>query len=65
MMIDARAARLSYLARNHAWRRQATALLRHVDLIHLPDHARATLRREAEAADRQADMWLEGAIEAG
>ena len=62
--MDAQAQRLSCLASNHAWRRQATNLRKHAELTHLPAEACATLRREAEAADRQADMWLHGAIEA-
>jgi hypothetical protein len=62
-MIDTRAARLSCLASNHLWRRQATVPRQHAEQRHLAGEVRATLRREAEAADRQADMWLEGAIE--
>ncbi len=62
--MDAQAQRLSCLASNRAWRRQAANLRHYAELTHLPAEARATLRREAEAADRQADMWLDGAIEA-
>ena len=62
--MDAQAQRLSCLNSNSAWRRQAANLRQHAELTHLPAAARATLRREAEAADRQADMWLDGAIEA-
>ena len=62
-MSDTRATRLSCLASNHAWRRQAAALRRHAEQSRLAGDVRAILRREAEAADRQADMWLEGAIE--
>jgi hypothetical protein len=62
-MTDERAARLSCLASNHAWRRQAAALLHHAGQSHLADDVRATLQREAEAADRRADIWLESAIE--
>jgi hypothetical protein len=63
-MSDERAARLSCLASNHAWRRHAALLRHHAGQPRLADDVRATLRREAEAADRQADMWLEVAIEA-
>ena len=62
--MDAQAQRLSCLTSNSAWRRQAANLRQHAELTHLPAEARATLHREAEAADRQADMWLDGAIEA-
>ena len=62
-MSDTRAARLTCLASNRLWRRQATVLRHHAEQRHLAGEVRATLRREAEAADRQADMWLEGAIE--
>lgn len=61
--MDAEAERHSCLASNHAWRRQATSLRRHAELSRLPSETRAALQREAEAAERQADMWLRGAIE--
>lgn len=56
-------AQASCLARNGDWRREATHLRSLVDQAHLPPEARATLRREAEAADRQAGWWLHAAIE--
>ena len=62
-MTDERAARLSCLASNHAWRRQAAALLHHAGQSYLANDVRASLQREAEAADRRADIWLESAIE--
>jgi hypothetical protein len=62
-MSDERAAWLSCLTNNHAWRRQAAALLRQAGQSHLADEVRSVLQREAEAAGRQADIWLEGAIE--
>ena len=62
-MSDTRATRLSCLASNHAWRRHAAALRHHAGQSRLAGDVRAVLQREAEAADRQADMWLEGAIE--
>lgn len=54
----------SYLPSSAAWRREAAALRDHATLPHLSAEARQTLLREAEAADRQADWWLAGAIEA-
>ena len=55
----------SCLASNAAWRRQARRLREHAAQPHLTDQQRAVLLREADAADRQADMWLNGAIEPG
>lgn len=56
-------ARQSCLARNAAWRRDA----RHLRAMSLretiPADSALRLRREAEAADRQADWWLRAAIE--
>jgi len=52
------------LASNTAWRREAAALRDHAALSHLSPDPRQALLREAEAADRQADWWLTGAIEA-
>jgi hypothetical protein len=54
----------SCLESNNAWRRQACHLREHATRPHLTDRQRAVLSREADAADRQADMWLNGAIEA-
>ncbi len=60
----------SCLASNTAWRRQARHLREHATSFacsvaqpRLTDQQRAILLREADAADRQADMWLNGAIE--
>ena len=50
--MDAQAQRLSCRTSNSAWRRQAANLRQHAELTHLPAEARATLHREAEAADR-------------
>ncbi len=63
-MLDTRTVVRSCLLSNAAWRRQAGHLRWHAELPHLDEQQRARLLREAEAADRQADMWLEGAIEA-
>ncbi len=64
MMTDPAFARRSCLASNAAWRRQATILRRHAALAILSVEVRETLLRQADAADRQADWWLQGAIEA-
>ncbi len=63
-MSDPAFARRSCLANNAAWRRQATNLRCHAAQAHLAADVRDALHLEAEAADRQADWWLEGAIEA-
>jgi hypothetical protein len=63
-MPDARATPQSCLRSNAAWRRQAANLRTHAALTHLTDQQRATLLGEAEAAERQVDMWLAGTIEA-
>jgi hypothetical protein len=62
-MSDAGIARQSCLASNAAWRRQASHLRQHAAIPHLTEQQGLCLLREAEAADRQADMWLAGAIE--
>ncbi len=41
------------------WRRDAEHLRDNADASHLTTGQRAMLLREAEAADRQADWWLE------
>lgn len=63
-MNDNQAARRSCVASNHSWRLQAAALRQHAQKPHLADDRQATLLREAEAADHQADFWLAGAMEA-
>ena len=63
-MTDVMTAVRSCLRSNNAWRQQATALRAHAELTHLNESQRARLQWEAAAADRQADMWLTGAIEA-
>jgi hypothetical protein len=63
-MNDAETARISCLASNNAWRREATELRALARGQHLTEAQREQLRREAEAAERQADWWLSGAIEA-
>lgn len=62
-MSTADRARQSCLASNAAWRREARNL-REMSLRKiLPEEAAMRLRREADAADRQADWWLNAAIE--
>jgi hypothetical protein len=58
-----RRARQSCLASNAAWRREAQHLRAlSVRSAHFEDSV-MRLRREAEAADRQADWWLNAAVE--
>jgi hypothetical protein len=62
-MRSARKNRRSCLASNAAWRREAAALRNMAINPRLTASARDSLLREAEAADRQADRWLNAAIE--
>ena len=55
--------RRSCLASNAAWRREAQALRALSVRKALSEDSAARLRREADAADAQADWWLEAAIE--
>jgi hypothetical protein len=55
--------RQSCLASNAAWRREAQALRDLSVRKPLSDDSAACLRREAAAADAQADWWLKAAIE--
>ena len=57
--------RQSCLASNAAWRREAGHLRELSVRRTLPAESAMRLRREAEAADAQADWWLSAAIEAG
>jgi len=56
-------ARQSCLASNAAWRREARNLRALSLRRSLPEDSAARLRREADAADAQADWWLAAAIE--
>ena len=58
-----RAADASCLASARRWRREAEHLRGNAEAATLTAGQRATLLREAEAAERQADWWL-GAVEA-
>lgn len=49
----------SCFASARIWRRDAEHLRDNADAVHLTGGQRAMLLREAEAADRQADWWLE------
>jgi hypothetical protein len=60
---DVRAALRSCLESACAWRRCGNHLRTMAGAAHLRPHHRELLLREAEAADRQADWWLVGAIE--
>lgn len=62
-MSPAQRARQSCLASNARWRREAWQL-RPLSLRRsLPEDAATRLRREADAANAQADWWLNVAIE--
>jgi hypothetical protein len=61
-MNDHTISRISCLASVHSWRREAQALRELAERSHLFDSQRHTLLREADAADRQADTWLDAAI---
>ena len=62
-MISPRQARQSCLASNAAWRREALHL-RELSLRKtLAEESATQLRREAQAADAQADWWLNAAME--
>jgi hypothetical protein len=54
-----RAAYASCLASARRWRREAEHLRDKAEAVHLTAGQRATLLREAEAAERQADWWLD------
>lgn len=58
-------ARQSCLASNAAWRREARHLREMSLRKTLPEESAMRLRREAEAAEAQADWWLSAAIEVG
>jgi hypothetical protein len=58
--------RLSYagcLASAQSWRAHAEILRTHAQASYLKKDKRQVLQREAEAADRQADMWFDTAAE--
>jgi hypothetical protein len=54
--------RIGCLASVHAWRREAAMIRELAERGHLPETNRQCLLREADAADRQADSWLDAAI---
>ena len=56
-----RAVDLSCLSSARSWRQEAAHLRDHADRPHLTLSQRAVFLRQAEAAERQADWWLEGA----
>ena len=59
-MQSRRAVDLSCLASARSWRQEAACLRDHADRPYLTSMQRAALLRQAEAAERQADWWLEG-----
>ncbi len=54
-----RAAEASCLASARSWRKEAEHLRGNAEAAYLTAGQRATLLREAEAAERQADWWLD------
>ena len=63
LQTDASRQRLaSCLASNHRWRQQATFLRDHSLRPHLTPETVMALQCAADAADRQADWWLNAAI---
>ncbi len=54
-----RAAQLSCLASVRSWRQEATHLREHAERPALTNAQRDTFLRQADAAERQADWWLE------
>ena len=54
-----RAADASCLASARHWRKEAEHLRNNAQAAHLTAGQRATLLREADAAERQADWWLD------
>ena len=54
-----RAADVSCLASARSWRKEAEHLRDNAEATYLTTGQRATLLREAEAAERQADWWLD------
>ena len=51
------------LASARSWRAHAEILRTHAQASHLKESQRQVLQREAEAADRQADIWFDAAAE--
>lgn len=45
------------------WRKQARYVREHAEMLHLQPEQRAWLMLEAANCDKQADWWLNGAIE--
>ncbi len=54
-----RAADASCLASARSWRKEAEYLRDNAEAVYLTAGQRATLLREAEAAERQANWWLD------
>jgi hypothetical protein len=64
-MTDPMINRIGCLASVRAWRREASLIRELADRSHLPALRRQSLLREADAADQQADSWLDAAMTTG
>lgn len=62
-MFIQRLSRAGCLASAESWRAHAEILRTHAQASHLKENQRQVLQPEADAADRQADMWFEAAAE--
>jgi hypothetical protein len=61
-MTEPKINRVGCLASVRAWRREAAMIREQAERGHLPEANRQCLLREADAADRQAESWLDVAI---
>ena len=62
MMVEAQiqcVVEMSCLASARSWRQEAAHLRDHAERPHLTSSQRAVFLRQAEAAEQQADWWLE------
>jgi hypothetical protein len=64
-MTDPMINRIGCLASVRGWRREASLIRELADRSHLPALRRQSLLREADAADQQADSWLDAAMTTG
>jgi hypothetical protein len=62
-MLIQRLSQAGCLSSAQSWRSHAEILRESAQASHLNEHQRAILEREAEAADRQADAWIDAAEE--
>jgi hypothetical protein len=61
-MNDTTIVRIGCLSSAAAWRREASLIRELAEAPHRSEAGRQVLLAEAEAADRQADDWLEAAM---